>query len=165
MTNGINYSQGLAANYITPPSGVTVRTNPITGLPEYAPVLNDMNVGGQSYSIDYNSQNGIQGVTEAGKALGPRVGATPNTGEKPGWFDPQGPSGRSLAGNVLGGVASGVGALSGLAGMYYGYEQMKMQKEMNKLQKDAYNRQVKKDEQQEARLKQLARNVGNEASY
>lgn len=94
------------------------------------------------------------------------TGVTPNTGgEKPGWFDPQGTSGASKAGNVLGGVAAGVGALSGLAGMYYGYEQMKMQKEMNKLQKDAYNRQVKKDEQQEARLKEFAKNVGNGATY
>lgn len=72
-------------------------------------------------------------------------------------FKPQGPSGASTAGNVLSGVASGVGALSGLAGLY-------MQKKNMDLQKEQQNYLKSRDAMADARVARFAQNVGNGAS-
>ena len=82
-----------------------------------------------------------------------------------GWFQPQGQSGASTAGNVLSGVGTAVGIGSGLAGMYYAKKQADLNKERAKMEKDAYNRGVQREAQAEARMQQFAKNAGNGAFY
>lgn len=162
---GIRYPQGLAASFNTPPSGYTYKFNPNTGINDLVPTFTDINTGGQSYNINYNSQNGIQGVTEAGKAVGPRAGMTPNTGTKePGFFDIN-DKGVSKFGSVLGNVGTAVSIGSGLAGIYYAKKQADLNKERAKMEKDAYNRGVQREAEAEKRMQQFAKNAGNGAFY
>lgn len=81
------------------------------------------------------------------------------------WFTPQGASGASTAGNLLSGVGTAVGIGSGLAGMYYASKKAKLDKERAGMEKDVYNRSVQRDSENEARMQQLAKNVGNDAFY
>lgn len=74
------------------------------------------------------------------------------------WFTPQGDKGTSLGGNVMGAVGSGVGALSGLAGMYYA-------KKNFDLQKDQQNYLKGREAASDARKGQFAANAGGGASY
>ena len=103
--------------------------------------------------------NTQQGPTiEAAKNL-PKI----NTGNQgfmdtvAGWFKP-GEGGASTGGNVLGGIASGVNALSGLAGMYYA-------KKNFDLQKDAQKYARRQDAQRDRNISQFAKNAGGGASY
>lgn len=101
--------------------------------------------------------------------------ATPNTGSNgsepslldtaKGWFTPQGESGTSLGGNVLSGIGTAVGIGSGLAGMYYANKKAKLDEERAKMEKDAYNRGVKRDLENENRMQKFAQNAGNNAFY
>ena len=81
------------------------------------------------------------------------------------WFEPQGQSGASTAGNVLSGVGTAVNIGSGLAGMYYANKKAKLDKERAKMEKDVYQRGVQRDMENEARLQRLAANAGNGAFY
>ena len=81
------------------------------------------------------------------------------------WFTPQGSSGSSVGGNVLSGIGTAVGIGSGLAGMYYASKKAKLDKERAGMEKDVYNRSVQRDAENEARMQQLAKNVGNDAFY
>lgn len=82
-----------------------------------------------------------------------------------GWFQPQGESGASTAGNILSGVGTAVGIGSGLAGMYYAKKQADLNKERAKMEKDAYNRGVQREAEAEKRMQQFAKNAGNGAFY
>ena len=82
-----------------------------------------------------------------------------------GWFQPQGQSGASTAGNVLSGVGTAVNIGSGLAGMYYANKKAKLDKERAKMEKDVYQRGVQRDMENESRLQRLAANAGNGAFY
>lgn len=82
-----------------------------------------------------------------------------------GWFEPQGQSGASTAGNVLSGVGTAVNIGSGLAGMYYANKKAKLDKERAKMEKDVYQRGVQREAQAEARMQQFAKNAGNGAFY
>lgn len=74
------------------------------------------------------------------------------------WFTPQGTAGTSVGGNIMSGIGAGVGALSGLAGMYYAGKNYELQKDN---QKYLQNREAQSD----ARKKQFAANAGNSATY
>lgn len=74
------------------------------------------------------------------------------------WFTPQGDKGTSLGGNVMGAIGSGVGAASGLAGMYYTKKNFDLQKDQQDYLK---NREAMSD----ARKSQFAANAGGGASY
>lgn len=82
-----------------------------------------------------------------------------------GWFQPQGQSGASTAGNVLSGVGTAVGIGSGLSAAYYAKQKNKLDKERAKMEKDVYQRGVQRDMENEARLQKLASNAGNGAFY
>ena len=74
------------------------------------------------------------------------------------WFTPTGESGASVGGNILDAAGKGVGALTGLAGMYY-------TKKNYDLQKDQANYLKGRDAASDARNAKFAANVGNGASY
>ena len=74
------------------------------------------------------------------------------------WFTPQGDKGTSLGGNVMGAIGTGVGAASGLAGMYYAKKNFDLQKDQQDYLK---NREAMSD----ARKSQFAANAGGGASY
>lgn len=73
-----------------------------------------------------------------------------------GWFKPQGTQGTSTGGNILSGIGAGVGAASGLAGMYYS-------KKNFDLQKDQYDYLKSRDALSDNRTNKFAANVGNGA--
>lgn len=101
-----------------------------------------------------------------GAATPPKVETEPGLFDTVGgWFQPQGESGASTAGNILSGVGTAVGIGSGLAGMYYSKKQADLNKERAKMEKDAYNRGVQREAQAEARMQQFAKNAGNGAFY
>lgn len=81
-----------------------------------------------------------------------------------GWFKPN-DKGFSTAGSVFDAADKGVSAFSGLAGMYYQNKMAGLAEDRADMEKDAYNRQVRADEENEARLQRLAKNVGNDAFY
>lgn len=93
------------------------------------------------------------------------VSGTSTVGESAkGWFD-MNDNGVTKFGNVLGNIGTGVGIASGLAGMYYGRKQHKLAKQEAALKKDAYNRQVTRDNEAEKRMQRFAANAGNGAIY
>ena len=118
---------------------------------------------GDKVNVDKNAFYSIQnaGLTP-GQSLQKNRGIMDTVG---GWFQPQGQSGASTAGNVLSGVGTAVGIGSGLAGMYYAKKQADLNKERAKMEKDAYNRGVQREAQAEARMQQFAKNAGNGAFY
>lgn len=81
-----------------------------------------------------------------------------------GWFTP-GEGGASLGGNVLSGVGTAVGIGSGLAGMYYAKKEADLKKDKAKMEKDAYQRGVRREAEAENRMQQFAKNAGNGAFY
>ena len=110
---------------------------------------------GTSYGLsqaEYNAAN--NGVTE---------GLASNSNQSFGdtvksWFTPDGKSGQSVGGNVMGSVGTGVQALSGLAGMYYA-------KKNYDLQKDQADYLKNRDAASDTRMSKFASNAGNGASY
>lgn len=74
------------------------------------------------------------------------------------WFTPQGDKGTSLGGNVMGAIGTGVGALSGLAGMYYAKKNFDLQKDQQKYLQG-------REAQSDARKSQFAANAGGGATY
>lgn len=99
------------------------------------------------------------------KSRVPTVDAGTKTNDTPkGWFDIN-ENGVSKFGSALGNVGTGVGIASGLAGMYYGRKQHKLAKQEAALKKDAYNRQVTRDNEAEKRMNRFAANAGNGAFY
>ena len=118
---------------------------------------------GDKVNVDKNAFYSIQnaGLTP-GQSLQKNSGIMDTVG---GWFQPQGQSGASTAGNVLSGVGTAVDIGSGLAGMYYANKKAKLDKERSKMEKDVYQRGVQRDMENEARLQKLASNAGNGAFY
>lgn len=109
-----------------------------------------------------NTQNGydFSGVPNTSSAVNP-VNTTTDAGQSwtdtiAGWFKPQGPQGTSTGGNILSGIGAGVGAASGLAGMYYS-------KKNFDLQKDQYDYLKSRDALSDNRTNKFAANVGNGA--
>ena len=74
------------------------------------------------------------------------------------WFTPQGDRGTSVGGNIMGAVGTGVGAVTGLSGLYYA-------KKNFDLQKDQQNYLKGREAQSDARRDQFAKNAANGASY
>ena len=74
------------------------------------------------------------------------------------WFTPQGDRGTSVGGNIMGAVGTGVGAATGLAGMYYA-------KKNFDLQKDQQNYLKGREAQSDTRKSAFAANAGNGAQY
>ena len=96
------------------------------------------------------------------------------------WFTPQGTSGTSFGGGILSGLSTLTGIGSGLAGMKLAKQESKFKKDMaektyardtarqammDKLQIDAYNRAVQRENEGEARGSKFAENAGNGAFY
>ena len=96
------------------------------------------------------------------------------------WFTPQGTSGTSLAGGFLSGLGTLTSAGTGLASMRLAKQESKFNKDMaektyardtarqaqmDKMQVDAYNRSVQRENEGEARGKKFAENAGNGAFY
>lgn len=97
------------------------------------------------------------GVTEGLAANGANTGM--GIGDKvSSWFTPQGTAGTSIGGNVMNAVGTGVGALTGLAGLYYTKKNYDLQKAN---QQYLQNREAQSD----ARKSQFAANAGNSATY
>lgn len=97
-----------------------------------------------------------------------------------GWFTPQGTSGTSLAGGFLSGLGTLTSAGTGLASMRLAKAESKYnqdmqnkiyardtarQAQMDKMQVDAYNRSVQRENEGEARSAKFAENAGNGAFY
>lgn len=74
------------------------------------------------------------------------------------WFTPKQGTNTSIGGQVLGGVGAGVGALRGLAGMYFA-------KKNYDLQKDNQDYLRNREAQSDMRKSKFAANAGNNASY
>ena len=74
------------------------------------------------------------------------------------WFTPQGDKGTSVGGNIMGAVGTGVGAASGLAGMYYAKKNFDLQKDQQDYLKG-------REAQSDARKSAFAANAGNGAQY
>lgn len=96
------------------------------------------------------------------------------------WFTPQGTSGVSFGGGLLSGLGTLTDIGSGLAGMKLAKQESKFNKDMaektyardtarqalmDKLQIDAYNRAVQRENEGEARGSKFAENAGNGAFY
>ena len=96
------------------------------------------------------------------------------------WFTPQGTSGTSLAGGVLSGLGTLTNIGTGLAGMKLAKAESKYNQDMqnkiyardtarqslmDKMQVDAYNRSVQRENEGEARGAKFAENAGNGAFY
>ena len=92
------------------------------------------------------------------------------------WFTPQGTSGTSLAGGILSGLGTLTNIGTGLAGMQLAKAESKYnrdmqnkayarQVQMDKMQVDAYNRSVQRENEGEARGAKFAENAGNGAFY
>ena len=74
------------------------------------------------------------------------------------WFTPQGDKGTSVGGNIMGAVGTGVGAASGLAGMYYAKKNFDLQKDQQDYLKG-------REAQSDTRKSAFAANAGNGAQY
>lgn len=136
------------------------KSNQSPGIGDYGTYENQF---GDKINVDKNAFYSIQNAgLEPGQSLSKDTGMLGTVG---GWFEPQGQSGASTAGNVLSGVGTAVGIGSGLAGMYYSKKQADLNKERAKMEKDAYNRGVQREAQAEARMQQFAKNAGNGAFY
>ena len=96
-------------------------------------------------SLAFN--NGTGGLAEQGW-----------TDKVAGWFTPQGDKGTSVGGNIMGAVGTGVGAASGLAGMYYAKKNFDLQKDQQDYLKG-------REAQSDARKSAFAANAGNGAQY
>ena len=92
------------------------------------------------------------------------------------WFTPQGASGTSFGGGLISGLGTLTGIGTGLAGMKLAKEESKFKRDMaeksyarqtkmDKLQIDAYNRAVQRENEGEARGSKFAENAGNGAFY
>ena len=136
------------------------KSNQSPGIGDYGTYENQF---GDKINVDKNAYYSIQNAgLEPGQSLSKDTGVLGTVGS---WFEPQGQSGASTAGNVLSGVGTAVGIGSGLAGMYYSKKQADLNKERAKMEKDAYNRGVQREAQAEARMQQFAKNAGNGAFY
>jgi len=137
------------------------RINPLTGLPmtdiDMLQFRNTNTVGaGQQALFDASAQMTKQT---------PNIGGLAETGANKGWMDtigdwfkPEGTSGASKGGNILGAIGSGIDAASGLAGMYYAKKNFDLQKEQQDYLK-------KREAQSDARKSRFAANAGNGATY
>ena len=80
-------------------------------------------------------------------------------------FTPQGAAGTSTGGNMLSGIGSAIGGISGLAGMYYTGKNYKLAKEAADLGKAKEVATMARQAKVDAAGEQLRANVGNGASY
>ena len=136
------------------------KSNQSPGIGDYGTYENQF---GDKINVDKNAYYSIQNAgLEPGQSLSKDTGVLGTVGS---WFEPQGQSGASTAGNVLSGVGTAVNIGSGLAGMYYANKKAKLDKERAKMEKDVYQRGVQRDMENEARLQKLASNAGNGAFY
>ena len=91
--------------------------------------------------------------------VGKGGGADQSWGDKiASWFTPTGENGTSVGGNMMDAVGKGVGAITGLAGMYYTKKNHDLQKEQADYLKG-------RDAASDARKARFAANAGNGASY
>ena len=139
-------TEGLAAtDYVTS-----------AGSNNYSPYLkfsNDSTVQGPTAKTALEQQYDFSGLT-SGDGL-----ASQSWGDRfKSWFTPDGKSGQSVGGNVIGAVGTGVQALSGLAGMYYADKNYKLQKDQADYLKS-------RDAASDTRMSKFASNAGNGASY
>ena len=110
---------------------------------QVAGTVNDMNLPVNSLAFN----NGTSGLAEQGW-----------TDKVANWFTPQGDRGTSVGGNIMGAVGTGVGAASGLAGMYYAKKNFDLQKDQQDYLKG-------REAQSDARKSAFAANAGNGAQY
>lgn len=110
---------------------------------QVAGTVNDMNLPANSLAFN----NGTGGLAEQGWS-----------DKVAGWFTPQGDRGTSVGGNIMGAVGTGVGAASGLAGMYYAKKNFDLQKDQQDYLKG-------REAQSDARKSAFAANAGNGAQY
>ena len=148
MPEGLN--NGLAANALG--TGII---DPVTGL------IKPRATAGFNFSTGVVNNGAVPPVVPTQ----PEVVTPPNTGTEKGWWDktidaftPQGDNGTSLGGNMMNAVGTGVGAVTGLAGMYYTKKNYDLQKDN---QKYLQNREAQSD----ARKSAFATNAGNGAQY
>lgn len=135
---------------ITSPTGLA--NNSYVGKNKYGQMMsfNDSNLGeAQPGSVKTATMDGVTygGNTDTNQSWTDTIA---------GWFKPQGPQGTSTGGNILSGIGAGVGAASGLAGMYYS-------KKNFDLQKDQYDYLKSRDALSDNRTNKFAANVGNGA--
>lgn len=97
---------------------------------------------------------GVNSLAKTGNGL-----AEQSWGDKfAGWFTPQGDRGTSVGSNVMSAVGTGVGAASGLAGMYYAKKNFDLQKDQQDYLKN-------REAQSDARKSKFATNAGGGATY
>lgn len=158
--NNLIGSNGLASNLLG--GGYSLGKLKIPSTQAYlGSTYNDVMVGRQQPVDNYNGF----AYKSPYKALNTGTEGKGWTDTVKDWFTPQGQSGTSTAGNVLSGVGTAVGIGSGLAGMYYANKKAKLDEERGRMEKDVYNRGVQRDQENEMRMQQLAKNAGNNAFY
>lgn len=106
-------------------------------------------IGVDKAAFDQMQSVGTEGLAASNQGWGDKVAN---------WFTPQGDRGTSVGGNIMGAVGTGVGAATGLAGMYYA-------KKNFDLQKDQQNYLKGREAQSDARKTAFAANAGNGAQY
>ena len=137
------------------------RINPLTGLPmtdiDMLQFRNTNTVGaGQQALLDASAQMTKQTPNTGGLAeTGANQGWMDTIGD---WFKPEGASGASTAGNIMGAIGTGVNVASGLAGMYYAKKNFDLQKDHQDYLKN-------REAQSDARKSKFAANAGNGATY
>lgn len=149
VNDGTTSSLGIGLNQPIKVNGYGANTQFQTGVntdanaAQVAGTVNDMNLPVNSLAFN----NGTSGLAEQGW-----------TDKVASWFTPQGDKGTSVGGNIMGAVGTGVGAATGLAGMYYA-------KKNFDLQKDQQNYLKGREAQSDTRKSAFAANAGNGAQY
>ena len=142
---GIGYGQPVKANagLLNPNAQFQVGATTDANATQAVGTVNDPNLPANSLAMS----NGTGGLAEKG------------------WWDrtvdaftPQGDKGTSVGGNMMNALGTGVGAVTGLAGMYYAGKNYDLQKDN---QKYLRNREAQSD----ARKSAFATNAGNGAQY
>ena len=140
---GLGYGQQIKANTGYNPNtqfqlGATTNANAV----QAAGTVNDLNLPINSTALKNGSGLAEQSWTD----------------KIADWFKPQGDKGTSVGGNITNAIGTGVGAVTGLAGMYYTAKNYELEKDN---QKYLQNREAQSD----ARKTAFANNAGNGASY
>lgn len=168
--------QGLYNNYLQP-GGLAAQAVPAApykaeAITPTTPTYNFDGIKGTSQSVANNpwNFNSVNNATNAGDIkvdvdthLANSTGTPPPADQSWGdkfssWFTPDGKSGQSLGGNVMGAIGTGIQGLSGLAGMYYA-------KKNYDLQKDAQDWEKNRVALADKNTSTFAANAGNAASY
>lgn len=149
VEDGTTSSLGIGLNQPVKVNGYGANTQFQTGVntdanaAQIAGTVNDMNLPVNSSAFN----NGTGGLAEQGW-----------TDKVASWFTPQGDRGTSVGGNIMGAIGTGVGAASGLAGMYYAKKNFDLQKDQQDYLKG-------REAQSDTRKSAFATNAGNGAQY